>query len=122
MSHNGGIFPYIYLDFAYTQGIALIRCLMAAPLVYWPQQTDEQLVLGIKCGDTYAASYIEIGSFLPDDGALDTFDWEWETERKYELQATIWKACGWGTLTIRIRMDRTIRGGRFKPTNCGCRE
>jgi hypothetical protein len=59
----------------------------AAPLAYWPQQTDEQLVLGIKCGDTYAASYIEIGSFLPDDGALDTFDWESETERKYELQS-----------------------------------
>jgi hypothetical protein len=59
----------------------------AAPLVYWPQQTDEQLIFGIKCGDTYAASYIEIGSFLPDDGALDTFDWESETERKYELQS-----------------------------------
>ncbi len=59
----------------------------AAPLVYWPQQTDEQLVLGIKCGGDYAASYIEIGSFLPDDGALDTFDWESETERKYELQS-----------------------------------
>ena len=57
----------------------------AAPLVYWPQQTDEQLVLGIKCGGDYAASYIEIGSFLPDDGTLDTFDWESETERKYEL-------------------------------------
>jgi len=59
----------------------------AAPLVYWPQQTDEQLVLGIKCGGDYAASYIEIGSFLPDDGTLDTFDWESETERKYELQS-----------------------------------
>lgn len=59
----------------------------AAPLVYWPQQTDQQLVLGIKCGSDYAASYIEIGSFLPDDGALDTFDWESETERKYELQS-----------------------------------
>jgi hypothetical protein len=59
----------------------------AAPLVYWPQQTDEQLVLGIKCSGDYAASYIEIGSFLPDDGALDTFDWESETERKYELQS-----------------------------------
>lgn len=59
----------------------------AAPLVYWPQQTDEQLVLGIKCGGDYAASYIEIGSFLPDDGSLDTFDWESETERKYELKS-----------------------------------
>jgi hypothetical protein len=38
-------------------------------------------------GGDYAASYIEIGSFLPDDGALDIFDWESETERKYELQS-----------------------------------
>jgi len=59
----------------------------AAPLVYWPQPTHEQLVLGIKCAGDYAASYIEIGSFLPDDGALDSFDWESETERKYELQS-----------------------------------
>lgn len=59
----------------------------AAPLAYWPQQTDEQLVLGIKCSGDYAASYIEIGSFLPDDGALDTFDWESETEREYNLQS-----------------------------------
>ena len=59
----------------------------AAPLVYWPQQTDQQLVLGIKCAGDYAASYIEIGSFLPDDGALDTFDWESETEQKYELKS-----------------------------------
>ena len=53
----------------------------AAPLVYWPQQTDQQLVLGIKT-ETAAGSgtsYIEIGTFLPDDGLLDTFDWESET-------------------------------------------
>ncbi|MGH7868541.1 MAG: FG-GAP repeat domain-containing protein, partial [Candidatus Dormibacteraceae bacterium] len=53
----------------------------AAPLALWPQQTDEQVVLGIRTED--GASYIQIGSFLPDDGALDTFDWESETEREY---------------------------------------
>ena len=53
----------------------------AAPIIYWPQQTNEQLVLGIKTEND--ASYIEIGSFLPDDGSFDTFDWESETERKY---------------------------------------
>ncbi len=60
----------------------------AAPLVYWPQQTDQQLVLGIKT-ETAAGSgtsYIEIGTFLPDDGLLDTFDWESETARYYRTQ------------------------------------
>jgi hypothetical protein len=63
--------------YSYTQG-ALAQ---AAPLVYWPQQIDEQLVLGVST--TGASSYIEIGSFLPDDGSLDTFDWESETRRHY---------------------------------------
>lgn len=57
----------------------------SAPIVYWPQQTDAQLVLGVKTefGSDYGASYIEIGSFLPDNGLLDTFDWESETQRSY---------------------------------------
>ena len=54
----------------------------AAPLALWPQQTDEQLVLGIRT--TEGASYIMIGSFLPDDGLLDRFDWESETKREYD--------------------------------------
>ena len=60
----------------------------AAPIAYWPQQTDEQLVLGIKTefAAGSGASYIEIGSFLPDDGLLDTFDWESETERSYSTK------------------------------------
>jgi hypothetical protein len=53
----------------------------SAPLVYWPQQTDEQLVLGIQTQN--GASYIDIGSFLPDDGLLDTFVWQSETGREY---------------------------------------
>jgi hypothetical protein len=60
----------------------------AAPIAFWPQQTNQQLVLGIKTetssGDT-EGSYIEIGSFLPDDGLLDTFDWESETLRHYSI-------------------------------------
>ena len=55
----------------------------AAPLAHWPQQVDEQLVLGIKTKD--GASYIEIGTFVQDN-TLKTFDWESETERKYEGQ------------------------------------
>jgi hypothetical protein len=65
-------------DYVYAQG-ALAQ---AAPLVHWPQQTDEQLVLGVST--TGGSSYIEIGSFLPDDGSLDTFDWESQTRRHYE--------------------------------------
>ncbi len=57
----------------------------AAPLALWPQQTDEQLVLGIRTAN--GASYIMIGSFLPDDGLLDTFDWESETERVYDASS-----------------------------------
>jgi hypothetical protein len=60
----------------------------AAPIAFWPQQTNEQLVLGIKTetssGDL-EGSYIEIGSFLPDDGLLETFDWESETLRHYSI-------------------------------------
>jgi hypothetical protein len=57
----------------------------AAPVALWPQQTHEQLFLGIKTefAAGSGASYIEIGSFLPDDGLLDTFDWESETKRSY---------------------------------------
>ncbi len=70
--------PFFRLpDYVYAQG-ALAQ---AAPLVHWPQQTDEQLVLGVST--TGGSSYIEIGSFLPDDGSLDTFDWESETRRHY---------------------------------------
>lgn len=54
----------------------------AAPLAYWPQQTNEQLVLGIQTQD--GASYIQVGSFVP-NGNLDTFDWESETERVYDV-------------------------------------
>ena len=75
-------------DYTYAQG-ALAQ---AAPLVHWPQQTDEQLVLGIST--TGGSSYVEIGSFLPDDGTLDTFDWESQTRRHYDdyddLLENIW--------------------------------
>jgi hypothetical protein len=56
----------------------------AAPLAFWPQQTDEQLVLGVRTEN--GSSYILIGSFLPDDGTMQTFDWESETQRKYRDQ------------------------------------
>jgi hypothetical protein len=54
-----------------------------APIALWPRQTDQQLVLGIRTEN--GASYVEIGSFLPDDGTLATFDWESQTEREYAL-------------------------------------
>ncbi|HZU09831.1 MAG TPA: VCBS repeat-containing protein, partial [Pseudacidobacterium sp.] len=57
----------------------------AAPLVNWPQQTNEQLVLGIRTND--GASYIEIGTFV-NDGTLDQFDWESETEREFDAAYT----------------------------------
>jgi len=56
----------------------------AAPLAYYPQQINEQLVLGIRTDD--GASYIEIGSFVQNN-KLDEFDWESETERKYAAGA-----------------------------------
>jgi hypothetical protein len=53
----------------------------AAALASWPQQVNEQLVLGIRTADD--AGYIEIGSFAQNN-KLDTFVWNSETERRYE--------------------------------------
>lgn len=58
----------------------------AASLVYYPQMISgsrsvfEQLVTGIQT--TNGASYLEIGSFVQ-NGSLDTFDWESETQREF---------------------------------------
>jgi hypothetical protein len=54
----------------------------AAPLAFWPQSSNEQLVLGIQTQD--GAGYIEIGTFFTQEsGTLDTFVWDSETERNY---------------------------------------
>ena len=49
----------------------------AAPLIYFPQEALQQLVLGIRTHD--GAGYIQIGSFALDN-ELDQFEWESQTE------------------------------------------
>jgi hypothetical protein len=67
--------PYFHFDDKHESSGALAQ---AAPLIYWPQMVNEQLVLAIKTND--GKSYIEIGSFA--NNRLDSFNWESETERK----------------------------------------
>ena len=63
----------------------------AAQFENWPQQNQQQLLLGIQTMD--GASYIEIGDFKPDQ-SLDTFRWYSETERSgngnQDILANMW--------------------------------